>query len=74
MMQKHARSRVTHDYFGFLFHFRFVTVNKAFPAGALFFLERAFVKPQSSILHKFVAFRAEFSMGFVVRFAVDMNH
>ena len=74
MMQKHARSRVTHDYFDFLFHFRFVTVNKAFPAGTLFLLERAFVKAHSSVRHEFVAVRAEFSMGFVVRFTVDMNH
>lgn len=60
--------------FYFLFHFRIVTVNKTFSTCAFLFLEWTLVKAHPRILQEFSALGAEFTVGFVVSFAVDVYH
>ena len=74
MMQKHSRTRVTHDLFDFFLHVGAVAVDEAFAACAFFVLKGAFVKTHERVLFEFFAFRAEFAVGSVMVFAVDFNH
>ncbi len=74
VMQQHAWSRETHDYLHFFFHVRSVAVDEAFSAGALLLLKRAFVQTHMSVCQKFGAFGAEFAVGFMVGFAVNVDH
>jgi hypothetical protein len=49
-------------------------VYDAFAAGAFFLLKGAFVKAHERIFLKLGAFGAEFTVGFVVAFAVNFCH
>jgi len=49
-------------------------VDEAFAAGALLVLKRAFVQPHEGVFLEFFAFWAEFAVGSMVPFAVDVNH
>jgi hypothetical protein len=49
-------------------------VNEAFAAGALLLLKGALLQPHKSVGPEFGAFGAEFIMGIVVSFAVDVYH
>ena len=49
-------------------------MDEAFAAGALLFLKRALFEAHESVGFEFGAFGAEFSVGAVVGFAVDVDH
>ncbi len=74
VVEEHPWTRVTHDPFDFFFHVGAVAVNQAFAAGAFLVLKRALVKPHESVLLELLAFLAEFAVGSVVVFAVDVHH
>ena len=74
VMQQHSWTRIPHDLPHFLFHVWFVAMDEAFAAGALLFLKRALFEAHESVGFEFGAFGAEFSVGAVVGFAVDMDH
>lgn len=74
VVNEHSRSRVTHDLFNFFFHVWSVAVNYAFATCAFFVLKWTFVKAQESVFFELFAFGAEFFAGFVVTFAVDVDH
>ena len=73
-MNEHSRSRVTHDILNFFFHIWSVAVNYAFATCAFFVLKWTFVKAQKSVFFELFAIGAEFSVGFVVIFAVNVDH
>jgi hypothetical protein len=74
VVNEHSRSRVTHDLFNFFFHVWSVAVNYTFATCAFFVLKWTFVKAQKSVFFELFAFGAELFAGFVVIFAVNVNH
>lgn len=74
MTHKHSGSRVPHDFLHFLLHVWAVAVDEAFAAGAFLLLKRTLVQTHTRILHELGAFCAEFAVGSVVSFAVDVHH
>ena len=74
VMQKHARSRVTHYFFDFFFHVWAVTMDYTFAACAFLILKRTFIKTHERVFPEFFAFGTYFAMGFVVVSAIDFNH
>ncbi len=74
MMHHHSRSRVTHNDLHFFLHIWAITVNQAFSASTLLFLKRALVQAHLSIFKELNTLEAEFTVGAMVRFAVNVNH
>jgi len=73
-MNKHPWTRVPHYNFDFCFHVRSVTVNETLAACAFLVLKRTLIKAHEGILFELLTFGAEFTVGVMMVFAVDVYH
>jgi len=73
-MQKHPWSGVSHDRFDLQLHVWTIAVNNTFSARAFLVLERTFIKTEKSVFLELFALGAEFTMSFMMVFAVNVNH
>jgi hypothetical protein len=74
VVEEHSGTRVPHNFFRPLPLFGLITMDGAVGARGFLLLEGATVQAQSGVLEKRRAFWAEFALGFVFVFAVDVDH